>query len=49
MGNAVYNERITMIDEMNVEFDLTKYSNGIYFVVFQFEDEVITCKLLLNK
>jgi len=49
MGNAIYHEGYAMIDEMILEFDLTQYSNGIYFVVFQFKDEVITCKLLLNK
>jgi len=49
LGNMIYQENYNVNHKIIVEFDLSSYATGIYFVIFKFENELITRKILYNR
>ncbi len=49
LGNTILQESHTVSNGIDIEFDLSPYSSGLYFAIIKFENEVITAKILYNK
>ncbi len=49
LGKVIHQDGQIVNEKASLLFDLSSYSNGVYFVIFRFEDELITRKIILNK
>jgi hypothetical protein len=50
IGEVILTEQYLNVDgNHSSQFDLSTYSEGIYFVIFRYEDETVTRKLILSR